>query len=86
DRLGVADRDRARIVTERGEATIEVAVDGGMHPGHLSLPNGTGTDRVHDGARVIDGVAPNELTGSFHRDRFAGTPWHKSVPARLEPV
>ena len=57
-----------------------------MHSGHLALPNGTGTDRLVDGERVADGVAPNTLTGSFHRDRFAGTPWHKSVPARLEPV
>ncbi len=85
DRIGVTDGDRVRIVTERGEATIEVAIDEGMHAGHLSLPNGTGTDRVDGGERVVDGVAPNELTGSFHRDRFAGTPWHKSVPARLEP-
>jgi anaerobic selenocysteine-containing dehydrogenase len=86
ERLGVAGGDRVRIVTERGEATIEVAVDDGMHPGHLALPNGTGTDRLDGDDRVVDGVAPNELTGSFHRDRFAGTPWHKSVPARLEPV
>ena len=58
-----------------------------MHPGHLSLPNGTGTDRVtDDGARVVDGVAPNDLTSSFQRDRFAGTPWHKTVPARLELI
>jgi anaerobic selenocysteine-containing dehydrogenase len=86
ERLGVAGGDRVRIVTERGEATIEVAVDDAMHPGHLALPNGTGTDRLDGDARLVDGVAPNELTGSFHRDRFAGTPWHKSVPARLEPV
>ena len=66
------------------QSTIEVAIDDGMRPGHVALPNGTGTDRVEDGDRVIDGVAPNELTGSLHRDRFAGTPWHKSVPARLE--
>ena len=85
-RLGLADGDRVRIVTERGAATLEVAIDDAMHPGHLALPNGMGTDRVDDGNRIVDGVAPNELTGSFHRDRFAGTPWHKSVPARLEPV
>ncbi len=84
EKLGVTDGDRVRIVTERGEATIEVAIDDGMHPGHIALPNGTGTDRLEGGQRVTDGVAPNELTGSFHRDRFAGTPWHKTVPARLE--
>ena len=86
DRLGVATGDRVRIITERGESTIDVVVDDGMHVGHLALPNGTGTDRLDDGERIVDGVAPNELTGSAHRDRFAGTPWHKSVPARLEPV
>ena len=87
DRLGLTDGDRVRIVTERGQATIAIAIDAGMHPGHLALPNGTGTDRVTDvGERVVDGVAPNDLTGSNQRDRFAGTPWHKTVPARLEPV
>ncbi len=85
-RLGVVDGDRVRIVTERGESTIGVVIDNGMHPGHLALPNGTGTDRLEDGARVIDGVAPNELTGSSRRDRFAGTPWHKTVPARIELI
>jgi anaerobic selenocysteine-containing dehydrogenase len=86
ERLGLADGDRVRVVTERGEATIGIVVDDGMHPGQLALPNGTGTDRLIDGERVRDGVAPNELTGSFQRDRFTGTPWHKTVPARLESV
>jgi anaerobic selenocysteine-containing dehydrogenase len=86
DRLGLADGDPVRVVTQRGSAIITVNVDDGMHPGQISLPNGTGTDRLVDGERVVDGVAPNELTGSFQRDRFAGTPWHKTVPARLELV
>ena len=33
---------------------------------------------------VRTGVAPNELTGGADRDWLAGTPWHKSVAARLE--
>jgi len=32
------------------------------------------------------GVAPNALTASDWRDAYAGTPWHKHVPARIEPV
>lgn len=32
---------------------------------------------------VRRGVAPNEVTDCTQRD-FAGTPWHKYVPARLE--
>ncbi len=86
ERLGLADGDHVRLVTERGAATIQVSIDERMHPGQLSLPNGTGTDRLVDGERIVDGVAPNELTHSFRRDRFAGTPWHKTVPARIEPV
>jgi ATP-binding cassette subfamily F protein uup len=35
---------------------------------------------------VVRGVAPNELTDSRARDPFAGTPWHKCVPARAERV
>ncbi len=36
------------------------------------------------GERTLDGIAPNELTAATDRDPIAGTPWHKSVPARLE--
>jgi hypothetical protein len=31
-------------------------------------------------------VAPNSLTSTGWRDAYAGTPWHKHVPARIEPV
>ena len=34
----------------------------------------------------VVGVAPNELTASDHRDPIAGTPYHKHVPARFEPL
>jgi hypothetical protein len=39
-----------------------------------------------DGRSTRTGVAPNELTAGDERDWLAGTPWHKHVPARLEPV
>lgn len=55
-----------------------------MRQGHVSLPNGLGLTRTPGAAPV--GVAPNELTSSEHRDPIAGTPYHKHVPARLEPV
>ena len=57
-----------------------------MQPGHIALPNGFGLDHVESGGAVHTGVPPNELTDSEDRDPWAGTPWHKSVPARLEPV
>ena len=32
------------------------------------------------------GAAPNDFTDNARRDPLAGTPWHKYVPARLEPA
>jgi hypothetical protein len=52
-----------------------------MLPGHISLPNGLGLT-----VRERTGVAPNELTAAEDRDEWAGTPWHKHVPARVEAL
>ncbi len=77
-RFGLADGGKARITTAAGSAEVVVEVSATMRPGHVSLPNGYGIDGA--------GVAPNELTSREHRDPIAGTPFHKHVPARLEPV
>ena len=71
----------ARITTRVGSALAPVEVTPRMLPGHVSLPNGFGLDN-QDGSR--SGVAPNELTSLDDRDRFAGTPHHKYVPAQIE--
>ena len=84
DALGLADGDRARVTTKRGSAEVLVEISPMMRQGHISLPNGLGVTRTPGEAPV--GVAPNELTSSDHRDPIAGTPYHKHVPARLEPV
>ncbi|MEM8660636.1 MAG: molybdopterin-dependent oxidoreductase [Pseudomonadota bacterium] len=81
DRLGIANGDQARITTRVGTALAQVAVTPRMQEGHASLPNGFGLDN-EDGGRA--GVAVNELTSLQARDRFAGTPHHKIVPARIE--
>jgi len=85
--VGVQDGDRVRITTAAGCAEAGVEISDAMQPGHVSLPNGFGVDHVEaDGRVVVPGVAPNELTSTQWRDAFAGTPWHKHVPARIEPV
>ena len=84
--LGLDDGGRAALSTKRGRAVVTVAVDDRMHAGHLALPNGLGLDHVEGEGRITTGVAPNELTAQEDRDPWAGTPWHKSIPARLEPV
>jgi anaerobic selenocysteine-containing dehydrogenase len=85
--LGLADGGRARITTATGSAEACVEISEAMLPGHASLPNGFGLDYVGaDGRATVPGVAPNALTSTGWRDAYAGTPWHKHVPARIEPV
>ncbi|GFG54826.1 molybdopterin oxidoreductase [Mycolicibacterium agri] len=85
--LGLVDGARARITTAAGSAEATVEISEAMLPGHASLPNGFGVDFVdEDGRTVVPGVAPNALTSTEWRDPYAGTPWHKHVPARIEAV
>ena len=85
-RLGLATGGAARIVTSRGAAVVSVEVSEMMQVGHVSLPNGMGLDEDHAGGVQRFGVAPNELTSNLDRDWIAGTPWHKSVAARVEAI
>ena len=85
-RLGVRNGDRVRLSTRRDSVVVGVEVSETMQPGHLSLPNGLGLVYPVDGVEGRTGIAPNELTAGEDRDRFVGTPWHKSVPARVEPA
>jgi len=87
DSLGVETGDRVRVMTAGGSAEATVEVSDMMRAGHISLPNGMGVDHPDDNGRLVRaGVAPNELTSIEHRDHFAGTPLHKHVPARIEPL
>ncbi|WP_280404332.1 molybdopterin-dependent oxidoreductase [Nocardia brasiliensis] len=85
--LALDDGARVAVVTETGRATAIVEISAMMQQGHISLPNGMGLDTTDgSGQSIRTGVAVNELTSVERRDRFAGTPWHKNVPARIEPV
>jgi formate dehydrogenase len=85
--LGLVDGGRARITTAAGTAEASVEITDVMLPGHAALPNGFGLDFTDaDGAKRVPGVAPNNLTSADWRDDFAGTPWHKHVPARIEAL
>ena len=86
-RLGIAADGRVRVVTEAGSAETVVEITDMMSPGHVSLPNGLGLDhQAEDGTITRVGVAPNDLTSASRQDWLAGTPWHKYVPARIEPA
>ena len=85
--LGLVDGGRARVSTAAGDAEATIEITETMLPGHAALPNGFGLDYVDDdGHTVVPGVAPNMLTSTRWRDRYAGTPWHKHVPARIEAL
>ena len=78
--LGLIDGGRARVTTRRGSAVARVEVTDTMRAGHISLPNGMGMGGDDPAVRV------NDLTSSGDRDPIAGTPHHKHVRARVEPV
>ena len=85
--LGLVDGSRARITTAAGSAEATVEITETMLAGHAALPNGFGLDYIgDDGRTVVPGVAPNALTSTDWRDPYAGTPWHKHVPARIEAL
>ena len=53
----------------------------------ISLPNGLGLNYPDSqGRNELFGTAPNELTSLEDKDPWVGTPWHKHVRARLEPI
>ncbi|MFO0722194.1 MAG: molybdopterin-dependent oxidoreductase [Myxococcota bacterium] len=84
--LGVQSGARLRLSTRRGSAIVTVEVSDRQRPGHVSLPNGLGLSYPGAEGTAQTGVAPNELTRAEDRDAFVGTPFHKYVPARLEPI
>jgi formate dehydrogenase len=85
-RIGVDSGDDVRLVTKRGSAIVTVEVTDTMQTGHVSLPNGLGLAYPTAEGSKTAGVAPNELTSIEDRDPYVGTPWHKHVAARVEPV
>jgi len=87
ERLGLADGDAATLSTPTGSGRVTIEVSTTMQAGHIALPNGLGVDfTAPDGTTTTTGTAPNELTSTNWKDPFAGTPWHKHIPARLDTI
>jgi len=80
--LNLSDGQQVRVITEAGEARIELEVTDQVREGQVIIPHGFGL--VYEGRTF--GANVNRLTWSTHRDRFAGTPLHRYVPCRIEPV
>jgi anaerobic selenocysteine-containing dehydrogenase len=85
--LNIDSGDNVKVSTQVGSGQTIVLVTQQQRPGFISLPNGLGLDYTNDsGENIRVGIAPNELTSSNSKDFFAGTPWHKYVPARVEKI
>ncbi|MCP4577393.1 MAG: molybdopterin-dependent oxidoreductase [Deltaproteobacteria bacterium] len=80
ENLGLIDGDKARLTTKAGQVEVEVQISPFTRVGMVLMPQGFGLDF----GREKVGVNVNDLTDAKHRDRLAGTPYHRRVPCRLE--
>ncbi|HDP24599.1 MAG TPA: molybdopterin dinucleotide-binding protein [Deltaproteobacteria bacterium] len=80
--LSIIDGQRVKITTEAGTVDLEAELTTTTRRGQVIIPHGFGL--VYDGRE--HGVNVNRLTKNTYRDRFAGTPLHRFVPCRIEPM
>jgi anaerobic selenocysteine-containing dehydrogenase len=79
-KLKLIDGQKVKITTAAGSAEIELEISDSGRAGQVIIPHGFGLD--FEG--TIYGVNVNYLTKNTHRDKIAGTPWHRYVPCRVE--
>ncbi len=84
-RLEVADQDKLRCTSARGSVEVTVAISDRVPPGVVSLPHGYGLN-YSDAQDTPIGNNVNALTAAEHCDPLTRTPFHKSVPVRLERI
>ena len=80
--LRLSDEQMVRVTTEAGTELIELEVSDATRPGQVIMPHGFGLN--YDGE--VYGANANRLVKNTHRDKMAGTPYHKYVPCRVEAV
>ena len=81
-RQGLEDGQMVRVITEAGREEIELKIDATTRPGYALMPHGFGL--VHQGKK--HGANANRLAKNAHRDRLAGTPFHRYIRCRVEAV
>jgi len=79
---GFIDGQMVRIITEAGKEEIEIEVTKSTMPGYIMIPHGFGL--VFQGKAY--GANANRLAKNTHRDPVAGTPLHRYIPCRVEPI
>lgn len=87
-RLGLTAGDLVDVSSRRGTVRLPLEVDDKMRSGHVSIPNGFGTQYPEggkpDGELVTVGVGINILSDAQDRDPFTGCPHHKQIRCRIE--
>ena len=78
--LGIVDGEEAWVTTEASRVRIPVEVSDMAAPGTVTIPHGFGLGYMGQDY----GVNINLLTKNTHRDRLAGTPFHRYVPCRVD--
>ncbi len=81
-RLGLKDNDMVRVTTKAGSVEIELEVTDQTCKRYVVIPHGFGLE--YQGKTY--GANANRLASSDNRDRFAGTPYHRHIPCRVEAV
>jgi anaerobic selenocysteine-containing dehydrogenase len=81
EKLNFKDGQVVKVTTEAGWVTIEVEVTRATRRGYVIMPHGFGL--VHQGK--VFGANANRLAKDTHRDRLAGTPFHRYIRCRMEP-
>ena len=82
EKLGFDDGQMVKITTEAGEENVELQVTKKTRPGYIMIPHGFGL--VYQGKTY--GANANRLAKNTHRDRIAGTPYHRYIRCRVEAV
>lgn len=80
ERLGLRDGDLVRVSTEAGSVEIELEVTERTCRKYIIIPHGFGLE--YQGK--VYGANANRLSKNTHRDRFAGTPFHRYIPCSVE--
>ncbi len=80
--LDLTDGQMVKVTTEAGEVEIELEVTVSARQGQVIIPHGFGLE--YNGQ--VYGANVNRLTKNTYRDRLAGTPLHRYVPCKVQPV
>jgi anaerobic selenocysteine-containing dehydrogenase len=82
EKFGFSDGQMVKVTTEAGEETIELQVTNSTRPGYIMIPHGFGL--AFQGETY--GANANRLAKNTHRDRIAGTPYHRYIRCGVEAI